>query len=64
MSTIELTSVGQAAALFQRHPSSIRKAAEELDIEPRFVLNSVPYYDAEDLERVAAKLTEPKQRGR
>ena len=58
MSTIELTSVGQAAALFQRHPSSIRKAAEELDIEPRFVLNSVPYYDAEDLEQIAQHLNQ------
>ena len=54
--TVELTSIGQAAALLQRHPSSIRKAAGELGIEPRYRINDVPHYFPTDLERIVEHL--------
>ena len=58
--TVELTSIGQAAALLQRHPSSIRKAAGELGIEPRYRINDVPHYFPADLERIAEHLNKSK----
>ena len=56
MSTIEITSVGQASALFQRHPKSIKDAARSLQIEPAFVINGVPHYTPEQLETIAKHL--------
>lgn len=54
--TVEITSIGKAAAELQKPVSAIRRAADELGIQPSHLINSVPHFAAADLERIAEHL--------
>lgn len=54
--TNELTSVGKMSAILQRHPSTLKRTAEDLGIEPALTLNGTPYYSVEAVERLRVEL--------
>lgn len=53
---LELTSIGKAASIVQRHPARIRAAAEQLGIAPVLIVNGVAHFDVESIERIHAHL--------
>ena len=53
MQTIGLTSVGNLAAITQRHVSEIRRGCEQLGLQPAYRLNAVDYFSDQDCERLA-----------
>lgn len=48
----EFTTVGQAAAILQRHPARIRAALVELGIAPALRINSLDCFSTEAIERL------------
>ena len=63
MPTVELSSTGQLSQLFQRHPSEVRDACQELGILPSYRLNNVNYFSSQDGARLAEyfrRQSEPK----
>ena len=58
MNTIEITSVGQASAWFQKHPKAIREAAELLNIAPAYIINGTAHYTPTQLEQIAEHLNQ------
>jgi hypothetical protein len=51
--TLEIDSIGRLAGIVQRHPSEIRRAADELNIPPALVINGVSHFDAQSCQRLA-----------
>lgn len=58
MDASEFTSIGRAAVAFGLDVRRFRHVARDLDIEPQLVLNGVPHFTPEQLQRVAARLDE------
>ena len=54
--TIEIVSIGSAAAQLQKPMTVIRRAADELGILPAYRINEIPHFAAADLERIAEHL--------
>jgi len=54
--TIEIVSLGSAAAQLQKPITVIRRTAEALGIEPAYRINNVPHFAAADVERIADEL--------
>jgi hypothetical protein len=50
--TVEITSIGQAAAELQLPVAKIRSIARELGVQAAFVINDVPHFKRADLERI------------
>lgn len=51
-----LTSIGRMAELLQTPPCRIRAALDSLEIGPSLELNAVPYYTADQVDRIAHRL--------
>ena len=58
------TSIGRAAAELQRPVVEIEHCAESLGINPAFLLNNVPHFDANGLSRIAAGLRSSRPTGK
>lgn len=56
MNTLRADSIGTLADRWQCDPRDIERAAERLGIHPALVLNSAPYYAAEDAGRLFVEL--------
>lgn len=52
----DFRSVGRIAADLQRHVDEIFAAADELDISPSFLINSVAHYDDAVVDKIARHL--------
>lgn len=59
--TLSITSIGKAAAELQAPVSQIRQIARALSIVPEMVINDIPHFRTDDLERIAAEVRCPQQ---
>jgi hypothetical protein len=55
--THDFVSIGQLAAHLQKTVRVIERAAIDLEIAPAMRLNLVPYFSAEQIERLTAHLS-------
>ncbi|MCE9556760.1 MAG: hypothetical protein K8T91_25715 [Planctomycetes bacterium] len=65
METINIVSIGCAAQLLQAEPTKIRKAAQEIGVEPAYRISMVDHYSEDQLEQIRSQLragTTPQQR--
>lgn len=59
--TIEIVSIGSAAAQLQAPVATIRKAAESLGILPAFRINEIAHFTPSDLERIGRQIQEARE---
>ena len=52
----DFTSIGSFCAMLQVSMRRVEKAANELGIVPAVTLDRIPYFDAEQVERLTARL--------
>ena len=56
--TNELTAIGVLASQLQRSVAAIRDTAATLGMSPAWLINQVPHYDREQVERLTAYFRE------
>ncbi len=52
MNTRSIVSIGKACSIIQAMPTAVRAAAAELRINPELIINGVPHYAEDDVERI------------
>ncbi len=56
MTTPTQYSFGRVCSLTQRLPGAVRDAVKELGIEPVVIIDDMPHFSAEQVERIAVQL--------
>ena len=54
--TFDIVSIGKACEILQRHPATIREAAEQAGLAPTARINCIDHYDRATLEQIAEQL--------
>ncbi len=60
----DVSSIGHAASILSRHPTSLRRVLSSLGCRPAITINGVDHFRAADIERVARYFDQQAKQGK